>query len=140
MSTCTRFTGGESCSTSERFANSPCSALRRRCHTAIHLGDQTGAFARLTELSSTNTWLVTGTPFPHGSNAVHPLLLLSLNRFAADKSLYAMHQLLGIKLKMHISNNPFCQPGANSGAIPVDPVFEKLKRRCFVVLLASRLS
>jgi hypothetical protein len=50
--------------------------------------------------------LFTGTPFPNG-----------------DRSMYGIHQILGIRLKLHISNDIF----AVNKALPKTHPFEKVK-------------
>lgn len=50
--------------------------------------------------------LCTGTPFPNG-----------------DRSMYGIHQILGIRLKLHISNDIF----AVNKALPKTHPFEKVK-------------
>jgi hypothetical protein len=82
------------------------------CHTAIKLGGDERLMDLFTDLRSQNTWLVSGTPFPHG-----------------DRSMYGMHQLLGLRLRVHVSNNPFARSNA---PVEKDSVFERLKRRLYL--------
>jgi hypothetical protein len=79
------------------------------CHENTVLGN----LGCLTELAADNVWLVTGTPFPHG-----------------DQSMYGMHQLLGIKLKVHVSASPFVRN--NSTALGATHPFERLKHRIYL--------
>jgi len=66
----------------------------------------------LLKLRVKNVWLVSGTPFPFG-----------------DKSVYAVNSLLGIKLKIFVSNNPFSIAAHNSKTVYKYPLFEKWKKR-----------
>jgi hypothetical protein len=45
-----------------------------------------------------------------------------------DRSVYGIHRLLGINLKLHICNTPF----ATNKPLPADHPFEKLKRRIYL--------
>jgi len=66
------------------------------------------SFGALNDLHAKNVWLVSGTPFPHG-----------------DRSMFGIHQLLGLKLKLTVSASPFTVN--NSPSLPPSHPFQRLK-------------
>ena len=82
------------------------------CHEVIALSDPARQ-SMLENLAqrSRNVWCVSGTPFPHH-----------------DASMYGIHQLLGVKYKVHIVDSPFARNKPLSEGHP----FQMVKRRFYL--------
>ena len=82
------------------------------CHEVIALSDpQRQSMLENLARRSRNVWCVSGTPFPHH-----------------DASMYGIHQLLGVKYKMHIVDSPFARNKPLSESHP----FQMIKRRFYL--------
>ena len=82
------------------------------CHEVIALSDpQRQSMLENLAQRSRNVWCVSGTPFPHH-----------------DASMYGIHQLLGVKYKMHIVDSPF----ARNKPLDESHPFQKVKRRFYL--------
>jgi SNF2 family DNA or RNA helicase len=82
------------------------------CHEIVDNCDvNTGHMTTIVKLPTRHVWCVTGTPFPKG-----------------DKSMYGIHSLLGLKLKLHVSNDIF----AKNKPLEESHPFEFLKRKFYL--------
>ena len=80
------------------------------CHDAIALGQVTTSW--LADIKCNHLWCVSGTPFPH-----------------RDTSVYGINQLLQIKVRFVLADNPFTN--ARTTLPPTHP-FEVLKREIYI--------
>ena len=83
------------------------------CHDAVLLngGNSMNMLLWLRE-KARKVWCVTGTPFPAG-----------------DRSVFGLHQLVGVNLNFVITNSPFLRPDR---PLPAEHPFEQLKRTASV--------
>ncbi|KAJ3004321.1 UNVERIFIED_CONTAM: hypothetical protein HDU68_005173 [Siphonaria sp. JEL0065] len=90
------------------------------CHETILYGSENMNFYRSSYDLKTNqlhpnnppVWCVSGTPFTH-----------------ADQSIYGIHQLLNIEIKLNVTNNPFAQMAASRYR---NEAFEYLKKHLYL--------
>lgn len=81
------------------------------CHDAIFLNSRNLEAFRA--LQADNVWCVSGTPFPH-----------------ADSSIFAINALLGIRLRIALTQTPFAM--STSRKIPQSDVFTRLKAKIYL--------
>eukprot|EP00908_Phaeocystis_cordata_P012583 Transcript_23561.p2 GENE.Transcript_23561~~Transcript_23561.p2 ORF type:complete len:330 (-),score=135.78 Transcript_23561:946-1887(-) len=82
------------------------------CHDAVLLdgGNRMGHLLQLRD-RALKVWCVTGTPFPEG-----------------DRSVFGLHQLIGVNVKFVLSNSPFL----SNQPLPSSHPFEQLKRLVYL--------
>ncbi|KAJ3070974.1 DNA helicase rad5 [Podochytrium sp. JEL0797] len=80
------------------------------CHETILLGGQSMNILRSFE--ALNVWCVSGTPFTHN-----------------DQSIYGIHQLLNIEIRLNVTNNPFAMMAKTSYR---NEAFEYLKKHIYL--------